>query len=335
LAKEVNQSREKLDNKIATPEALQVEEMAESSELLERRKKTKSMLQESAVLDDEESVQPFSEDEGGFMEMLRESNLSMRHLRFCCSGVVVIFLLIASIFGGWKGVQYLLDRPSKEIVQERPDEVEEPGVNLDALDASIQSGQLLGEDDFEPDTATEAGENIGKQRLVDDEFARLMDDFSDLYNAMQVDVPRMLDQSRNRAASLEQYQTELNHLLFVGRQNVAQLEVESDTLLEKFSAVEDEKDLLEVQFFEEMRNLDSNGSVGALNQFIVQGQEVVELRADYLARQKLQYFYQIVMEDMEIRILDINLNEEALVKGVKVVNISGSDINLIIDESEL
>ena len=68
---------------------------------------------------------------------------------------------------------------------------------------------------------------------------------------------------------------------------------------------------------------------------MVRGEQVVNIRAQYLARLKLVEYYELVLTSMERRINDIDLNEEALIKGIQVVEIAGSDLDLIIQEDEL
>ena len=78
----------------------EVEDMPESNELQERRRKTKSRLQELSNTEGEnpDAEEGAFEEESGLMDLLREANLSTRHLKFCCSGVLLVAVLIGLFF---------------------------------------------------------------------------------------------------------------------------------------------------------------------------------------------------------------------------------------------
>ncbi len=351
-------SRDGLTDKLATPGALEVEDMPESNELQERRRSTHDLLSEQVT--DEELDAAFSDD-GGIMGMLEDANLSPRHLRFCFGGVLVLALIAALIFGGWYGVskvdwgglfersesdreevveveEEVEDQEDVESEEEAADngfESEEFAAQYGFLDGTVFSGILIGEEVAEDDGATSAGEDLGLELVTDDSLAVLISDFSEMYEALQVDVQALLDQSRDRQETLDDYTHELNYLLYVGRNNLEQLQEDNDYLVEQYSEAEGEKDIYEERFFEKMQVLDSYGSVAALNDFIAEAEYVVNLRAQYQAREKLITYYDEVITALEARVTDIQLNEEALVKGVQVVDIIGSDIDLILEESDL
>ena len=50
---------------------------------------------------------------------------------------------------------------------------------------------------------------------------------------------------------------------------------------------------------------------------------------------KLIEYLKIADESMQLRARDVDLNEEPLIKGVRVVEVQGSDLDLILQESEL
>lgn len=363
VKKAAEESVSGIDEKLQTPGGLEVEEMPESGELQERRKKTKNLLKET-VPTDEELSDGFDEDDDGIMDLLREANLSPRHLRFCCGGVFVVFLIGALIWGGIVLAPKVFDifgGEDSDVVEEVDDSDGEDvdDAELDGedtedgdsaagdfdyegfeeeygfLDISVYTGVLIGEEVTEQDDATSAGEELGEELVADDSFAMSIYEFGEMYEAMQVDVQDLLDGSNERQETLDDYQHELNYLLYVGKKNLDELKQANEYIVEKFTEIELERDENEVRFFDKMRELDAYGSSAALNDFIVDAEEVVYLRAQYNARVKLISYYEEVLVAMEARVTDIELNEEALVKGVQVVDISGSDIDLIIDESEL
>lgn len=369
LKEEKEKSRDVLAEKLATPGALEVEDMPESSELQDRRKNTHDRLSE--MVTEKELDAAFDEDGGGgLMNLLEEVNLSTRHLKFCLGGVVLVGILIAVIWGGWRLVakvdwasffessdepvaeESVKDEPiNEESVTDEPvtEEVvadgdsgsqnnfdsEEFAAQYGFLDGTIFSGILIGEEVSEVDNATSSGENLGDELVTDDGLTKIIEDFTKMYGSMQVDVQALLDQSRDRQETLDDYVNELNYLLYVGQNNLEQLQIEIENLTAQYTASEEEKAAYEARFFEKLKGLDTYGSVAALNYFIAKGEDVVYMRAQYQAREKLITYYEELIAALEARVKDIELNEEALVKGVHVVDISGSDIDLIIQESEL
>jgi hypothetical protein len=67
-----------------------------------------------------------------------------------------------------------------------------------------------------------------------------------------------------------------------------------------------------------------------LDTFIQTSQQVVDFRARFKALQKIAAFYEEGLPKLEARIRDMELNEEALVSGIKVYDVKGSDLQLIL-----
>lgn len=330
---------------------LEVERMEASDELERIRNKSADQVHDQTdILDgDSSSSTAFGEDGSGIMDLLREANLSPRHLRFCCGGIFLVLLLIGFIFGGLKFSQWLSDRPEKvdsepTVVIEEPEQVEpdddddSPFVEIDEIkytDGTVYAGLMLGQELTEEDPAVEAGEILGEELVSNDSLALAITTFAELFDALQVDVNELLDQSRDRQDTLDDYVSELKYLSYRGGLELEELRTITDNLSDQFAQVEAEKELFEARFFDDLSDLDAYGATAALNEFVVRGEQVVNIRAQYLARLKLVEYYELVLTSMERRINDIDLNEEALIKGIQVVEIAGSDLDLIIQEDEL
>ncbi|MEK9159189.1 MAG: hypothetical protein AAB383_00515 [Patescibacteria group bacterium] len=325
---------------IEQPGSLEVEDMPESNELQERRRKVKNRLQELSNIGGEmpsSDEDVFDEEESGLMDLLREANLSPRHLKFCCSGILVVLLLVGFVFGGKAALNWWQERPDEETPVEEPDEPVETPADDDYsfLDPSVLGGILVGEDSGEEDPATGVGEDLGDNSDSGDSFSDQINDFAKIFESLQVDVNELLNQSNNRLSTLRDYEGELNYHLFLAVQNLETLQAESNGLAEKFAAVEEDKERLELNFFERLQDLDAPAVNGALNAFVEAGQDIVRLRAEFNARQKLISYYEQAVVALELRIADIGFNEEALVKGVRVVDLEGSTLDLIIQGEDL
>lgn len=341
--KRLKRDSSKALDQLKSESPLEVEDMPESNELQERRRKTKNRLQELANVEETaEQETAFADEESGLLDLLREANLSGRPLKFCCGAILILVLLAGLFFGGkaaWNAWQNRPEKPQEEdeAAQKEPsqDDQEEAKSEYSFLDPSLWTGVLLGEGTTEEDLGTGVGEQLGEVSEGSSQLIKLASDFARIYEAMQVDVNELLNQSSQRRATLQDYLDELNFSLYLGRANVKDMEEQSEALVEEFETLESAKASKEAHFFEELKTLDAYGAQAALENFVADAQQVVRLRAEYNARQKLLSYYEQVLINMENRISDIEHNEEALVQGIQVVDIEGSDLNLIIDESQL
>lgn len=317
---------------------LEVASMPESNELQERRRKTKNRLQElSTIQDESESGEgtAFDEEESGLMDLLREMNLSGKTLKSCLGVIVGLGVLVGLFFGAKALLQAWQDRPVEENPVEDPQNPQEPDEDYSFLDPTLYSGILIGEDEPEQDPSTEVGENLGDNEDETDLLTTSINDFALIFEVLQVDVNELLNQSSNRYEAIDDHLNELNYLQYLGRQNLADLEESSDNLVQKFNSIEEAKSENEERFFLELQDLDAPAALSALNAFIAQGEDIVRLRAEFNARQKLIGYYEQALEALATRQKDIELNKEALVKGVQVVEVEGSTLDLILDEDEL
>lgn len=336
----VDEAKDQLSDKLDVPGGLEIEEMKESAELQRRREEQRKKLTELTEKVDEPEVNvpgdnPFSDGAGGLKEMLEEANLSTRHLKFCCGGVIAVAFVAVLIWGGVNFVKSLGDgeKQDKKVVQEEVVEEESTIEVSEDVDDSVLAAVLVGADEVSLDEGVVASEALGVPSGDEDEFAQMVLDFAAIYNLMDVDVQQLLDRSDDRREALDDYVDDLNFHLFLGKENKAELEDAVETLSANVDRLTEEKDAAELEFFSDLRNLDAYGSRDALDDFVFSTNDVTRVKAELQARSKLLSYYDLVLEDVELRLRDIELNEEALVKGVRVVDIEGSDLRLIIDES--
>ena len=87
----------------------------------------------------------------------------------------------------------------------------------------------------------------------------------------------------------------------------------------------------EDDFFNSLNKLDSK-SEEFLEVFVAEGTSVVGQKARYKSTNNLAVIYESVLKQFDARIKDIELNEDALIKGIEVFDVRGSDLELIIEE---
>ncbi|QQR55251.1 hypothetical protein IPG41_01685 [Candidatus Peregrinibacteria bacterium] len=321
-------------------DTFEVQDMDASKELLERRRKVKDQLKELDMDSKGESgAAAFSEEEGGgFLDILKEAGLGVRQFKFCCGGVLGVGLLALLIYGivQWReGRDFSTDEP-REVEDETQDPSEpSEGGQSRYPDDSLWAGMHLGDTGLEDDESLDAGEDLGLEGNGDDALQKHIHDFSKVYESAQVDVNELLNRSSDRREALQEYVQELNFYHRSALQSREVLLSEVETLTRAFSTVETNKDEREAVFFEELEELDAYASTAALDAFVGYGQELIRLRAHYFAREKLLAYYEQIIPYVENKLLDIELNEEALVKGIRVVEVEGSDLDLIESVSDL
>ncbi len=114
-----------------------------------------------------------------------------------------------------------------------------------------------------------------------------------------------------------------------------EINVGKDALKVQFNEVTTLKNQYEDDFFTAMEKLEGAKSNALLNEFIRVSQKQIDLKAEYNSLAKAVGMFEIATANMEARIKDIEYNKSALIKGVKVVDIKGSDLDLIIHEGEI
>jgi hypothetical protein len=69
--------------------------------------------------------------------------------------------------------------------------------------------------------------------------------------------------------------------------------------------------------------------------FVELKQELVDLKAKYMAFGELQSRFETVLDSLFPLIEDLRVNREALISGVQVVDVLDSDLDLILTQSDL
>lgn len=294
----------------------------------------------------EEPLPPESEElqalamEGSFVDrlekLLHEANLTPRHLKFCCLGVVLVALIIVA---GWFLVPRLLSLFEGEELPTQP----LPPEPLDTggwVDPSVFIGLLLGNPQqiLPGDTGVSSGILIGEEEKLAYDFSqiqRFTADLEQLYRLYQSDVRAMLDTSNNRTVTLNQYLVDLRALYNHNFANYGEIGRIKDAFGARFNTLQPQKEASEVEFFTQVRGFNGAAAEKELLHFIELSQKQVDDKAKYFAFSKLESMYEVILPPFKKRIEDIELNREALLSGVQVVDVQGSDLNLIVGEEEL
>lgn len=304
--------------------------------------------------------------EGTFTErieqLLHEANLTPRHLKFCCGSLVLVGIII---LGGFflapkllNGEFSLFDSDDLVVIDDvetdedvmpddttPPDDVEvvedTPPISEGPtwVDPSIYGGLLLGDPAAELDDATgvDTGVLVGDEDDTDysSRFQTFVADLEDIYNLYFVDIDALLDESRNRTETLDEHIAQMKEYYNVGVDHFEEIAVMQTELSAEFDENEIEKEIAELQVFADLNEFKGPESEEQLYLFIELKQVSVDLKARFYVLEKLESMYETVLTSVFTRIKDYELNREALIADVQVVDVEGSDIDLILTEFDL
>ena len=304
-----------------------------------------------------------SNDKVGFWEMLEDAGISKRHV-FMLFGflVAIISVVLFFVFGGYRlftGGGDAVDEQTLDeqtSVDEQVTEDEQsvskefyvpsnydqafglsgvvnsyifglefskqkvlPGLNLNPVSVG---GSMVG-----VDVSLDVGQGKG---AVKDVIVYYIDLLRKIDNARKLDVYEYLNQYVDRRAALQNYLVQLNTLLMEADASKNTILQELARIDAEYTATADEKDTYEVTFFDAMSGFNGEKAYDYLQLFTEASQKRVKQKADYNALRALNDSLSASISVLSPRIQDISINAEALMKGVKVFEVSGSNIDAII-----
>lgn len=285
----------------------------------------------------------FLEEREGFGakldEFLQELNLSRKHIVY---GIGCLILLIALVFGGIAGFRYYKDRktqptetpmappPAAEAEMPQPEiEKEIPGVPQTAEVGKITplTEESIGE------TGLIAAIHIGTQEALLTRIANYIMTFRRLQNAYGSDINELLDKATDRRSRFRSHLALLRKLHEEGTESLNTIKAELEVIKVSHEPERAKQGQADINFFEQLNALNPQTTEEILYDFIDASQKIAAFRARFKALQKIETFYEEALPKLSNRIRDMELNEEALVSGIKVYDVKGSDLQLILPVS--
>lgn len=263
-------------------------------------------------------------------ELLAELNLTRKHLYGFVIGVAIILFIV---FFGIRFITGFFEkrREEKPKIETRQEEVQEEQTKLDpSIRASFSlSREVLFPPYFFPQTGLELslvlGETLSRKDLVTTSLIHL----KRMKNAFSTDINQLLSKAFDRRAVLQNHLTLLRHLAEQANVVVTQLDSELVQLEPELKAFTEKRELTEQTFFNHVENLNPEASQ-ELDDFIDQSKQFIEVRSRVRALTEIRNRYAKAIPRLLARITDVELNEDALVKGIAVYDVKGSDLQLIV-----
>lgn len=321
--------------------------IASPHEVKSEQPKEPNAVAEVSVIDEEKDA-PLASSTENFLEKFRdtlaESGIDMSKLRSYLVGCVIFLVLVfALFFGGMKGYRFLRQKFSD--IPEASQAPSETGVlpaenSSEIFPESLESAVLLGEElgafrNF-PNPPLAIAYELGKEaQRFQKRFVQQIDFLNEMRSTVKTDVFRLLDQSRNREKALSDYMETLIREENAGREISAEIDGLIRLMETRFNNAVEAKTLYETRFFETLKNLQGKESDEMLQGFTDMAEQAAAAKGQFHALSKLKAHYETVLRWISLRRTTIELNKEALIKGVKVVGVEGSDLELILTQESL
>lgn len=215
------------------------------------------------------------------------------------------------------------------------------GTSRDKFEEGVETALVSGDDSPTYEGSPDAIKTLYLTGLevtspaYSDRISSYMATLLKLQNAFATDIHQLLDNAKDREEALNVHLNELREVYTDALDVQRQINEEKDKLKVQFNEITTQKDVLEKDFFVSLDKLEGNKSNDLLNSFIESSKRQIELKAEYNALNKVADLFTTALGNMDARIKDIELNKKALIQGVQVVDIKGSDLDLIIQEGAL
>jgi hypothetical protein len=280
----------------------------------------------------EKTDMEFLEDEDSFAvkleEFLHEFNLKPAHIFYAIGGIIAVIILI---FGGIWGFKYFMNRNSNVTipVKERPATVilrEETGVpsTADVGETIRFTAGMVGL------SGVFSTIPIGIEMESRTPLVSYLILFRRVNNAYSTNVSELLNKSTDRKARLRGYLSLLRSLDAESTKAVENIKKETATIQTQYDPYKKRQEEVDKNFFQQLEAFNGQTAEDLLYDFINVSKEMISLQSRFKALVKIQSFFETALPKVERRINDIELNEDALVSGIKVYDVQGSDLDLIL-----
>ncbi len=161
-------------------------------------------------------------------------------------------------------------------------------------------------------------------------FIQYLDILRRMQNIFQVDVYELMNLSLDRRRAINNHISLMERLLDKAELMVYEIDEKMEALEKEFSVFAENRNFYESSFFDSVESLQGEKSYEELELFIEFSQEASSIKARFNAYQFVRKMLVNSVNALDPRLRDITVNKEALIQGVRVFDVPGSDIEAII-----
>lgn len=342
VSEDVSGVSEEVPSQAIEPEIVETRTVAEEPKA--EPVEAKTVLKESSTPKD--TVSDLN-DRDGFFYMLEQAGITKGKIIGVIVGFVLVIVLIisaffipfGSIFGGGTS-----DNAAKNQQTEQPKKTEkqttitpEAQSGTEVLNMSEILGNeydylVLGNDKISGAffALSLGGEFVSSEHR----FSYYMRHLNELQNLYATDVYKLLDQSYDRRATLSDFLNKMKVAIETGKQIQGEVSKAASNLNAAYLSTSSQEKGFETEFFTDIKDLRGQDSFTNLEKYVGFSQNAIRLRSYYKAYNYISSMYVNSLKKIEPRYQDVLVNFDALVKGVHIFDVTGSDINAIIRLSQ-
>ncbi len=184
---------------------------------------------------------------------------------------------------------------------------------------------------FGNDSGAFSGFSFGFSELFSsEEMVVYLDLLKRLENAYATDVYNVVDQSLDRRVALDGHIALLAGLIAEGSDMLLRADQDLASLRLRFETLATARDLYEEQFFNALDLLEGQAAQENFEAFATFSSEVQVIRARFNALGTIADRIEAALSFLQPRYQDIVVNQEAILEGVRVFDVPGSEIDAII-----
>lgn len=180
--------------------------------------------------------------------------------------------------------------------------------------SGVQAGLIFGQDS-----------QFSAQAFVD--YVNLIRSLENIYNT---DVYNLVNLAVDRREALTKHLNEMDGLINKSMNSYTVLEDELVRLDQEYDRIAAQGSLFEIAFFDDLNQFHGQSAHQDMQTFIKYSQDAVAIKAEYNSKKAVRDMFVNALNIVRPRYEDIKANYEALIKGIRVFDVPGSDIEAIV-----
>ncbi|MFA6991796.1 MAG: hypothetical protein WC269_00735 [Candidatus Gracilibacteria bacterium] len=265
--------------------------------------------------------------------MLGQAGITKKKITYFCSIIIVVIIVIFGANYLWK-----MFKPEPKIPRDTISSQENLVGTSDGLVTSYMLGIEFSEISNLLKYANYTGllfsMDLGDISYVGGQFTDYMETLRQMQNIYDTDVYDLINRVPDRRQVLEDHLLQMKNLISKGEGFYYEVSDKMATLTSQYDLLAEQQLQYESEFFAAQKNLQSEESSSYINSFIEVSQNMAEIKARHGAYKAFRAMFANSVNALKPRYEDIFVNKEAVIQGLYVFDVPGSDIGAIIRLTE-